>query len=727
MTTVILAEKPNQAKDYAASFSKCVRMNGYYEVEDKILKEKTLITYCIGHLVQLVSPGDYNEKWENWDLKNLPMIPSEYKYEVDPEKKKQFSVVKKLLNEASTIVIATDCDREGESIAWTTIIQAGAFDKNKKEYKRLWINSLEKDVIYEGFKNLKPGFNYFNKFKEAQSRQIGDWLIGMNGSPLYSLLLSEISSDRISLSTGRVQTPTLYMIYNRQQEIENFVKQPYFIPDVTVSTGSKDSEFKATLLPQVKYSTEAVLLDFLKNNQVKKGKQKGQITEIEKTEKQTSSPKLYSLSALQSKMNKKLGASTIETLQAAQGLYEKEKLLTYPRTSSEHITENEFAYLKNITGSMKEFLNVSELGLPNTQPDKRYVDGKKVVEHYAIIPTKKIATASEFQSLTPLQKEIYTEIVKVTLAMFADKYHYEETNISLKIGNLEAKAGGNIPLKAGWKEIFSSEGDSDKEENDLLPLIEKNQAVEIDIEVVEKETQPPKYYTEGTLLTAMKAAGKVVDSDESKKILKDIEGIGTEATRASIIEKLKNIGYIEVVKNNLVVTTKGQLLCKAVKKQSLLTSPEMTASWENYLKKIGEGDGNQEVFVENIKKYVKHLVASVPEQIKETDISSELNKMRQEKAEKEEKADMGMCPKCKKGHVKKYVKLAKCSEENCDFQLWLNMAGKKLSDKQVRDLVKHGTTGKKVTGFKGKKGKFDAIVILDPNFKPTFEFEKKEK
>ncbi|EPI05711.1 DNA topoisomerase, partial [Enterococcus faecalis 13-SD-W-01] len=531
MKTVILAEKPSQAKSYAESFKKAVRKDGFYEIQDPLFPGEAVITYGFGHLVELVPPNAYDEKWTHWSIESLPIFPGTYKHQVPKDKKKQFGVVKQHLQSADTVVIATDSDREGELIAWSIIQQAGA-DKGKT-FKRLWINSLEKEAIYQGFQQLREASETYPKYEEAQARQIADWLIGMNGSPLYSLLLQQKGVPG-SFSLGRVQTPTLYMIYQLQEKIRNFKKEPYF--EGTGLITAHLGEFSAKFDPNETQPTKEDFETYLKEKGVRLGKQAGTITDVETQEKNAASPRLFSLSSLQSKMNQLMKASAKETLEAMQGLYEG-KYLSYPRTDTSYITEGEFSYLLAHLEDYKEFLKAEELPTPNHAPNSRYVNNKKVQEHYAIIPTKNVMTDAAFEKLSPLQQAIYQQVLKTTVAMFAEKYTYEETTILTKVQQLQLKAVGKVLINMGWKSLFYNETTSkEKEEAPLLPKVTKGESVLVDLQVLEKETKPPQPYTEGTLITAMKTAGKTVDSEEAQSILKEVEGIGTEATRANIIE-----------------------------------------------------------------------------------------------------------------------------------------------------------------------------------------------
>ena len=718
MTTVILAEKPSQALAYAQAFSKSSKEVGFFKVEDPILKDETFITFGFGHLVELAPPGDYKEEWKKWNLNSLPVFPENYQFIVASDKRKQFSIVKKLLKQADTIVIATDSDREGENIAWSIIHKAEAYSNNKN-YKRLWINSLEKEAIRDGFRNLRDGNDYISYYKEAQTRQIADWLIGMNGSPLYSLEMQKKGINE-SFSLGRVQTPTLYMIYKRQNERLNFVKTPYFEIAATFKNES-GKPFQGSLKPSRQFQTEEEVKVFLEQANTTPDPGKTIVKSIETKEKKTASPALYSLSSLQSQGNKQFKASADEILKAVQALYEQ-KLLTYPRTDTNFITHNEFNYLK---ANLKSYTRLLDYDgeLPYQEARSRYVADDKVQEHHAIILTKQVASESQLNKMTDLQKNIYFLIAKTTLAMFLDDYIYSETTIAVDIEALNFQTKGKTPLKQGWKVLFK---EATEEKETLLPQVKVNQPLDYQIKIDEKETKPPVLYTEGTLITAMKTAGKTIDDEQAQNILKEVEGIGTEATRASIIETLKKKAYIVVRKNQLIVTPKGQLLCKAIENEKNLTSAEMTAKWETYLKKIGMNTpgASQEKFLNSIQNFVNHLIKEVPGQIAEVDFT-DYNK---EKAIAEEKESIGKCPSCENGTLKKKKGFYGCSNyPNCKFSIWENFRNKKMTQKNLKDLLEGRETT--VSGIKAKEGNktYSANVKLVDGQVKFMGFAEKKK
>ncbi|MDM7644475.1 DNA topoisomerase 3 [Lactococcus lactis] len=689
MTTVILAEKPSQALAYAQAFQKTEKKDGYFTVTDSLFPDETTITFGFGHLVELAKPSDYEDKWQKFG-ENLPIFPQDYQFQVASDKKKQFKIVKDLLQKAETIIVATDSDREGSNIAWSIIKEAKAFSKSKT-YKRLWINSLEKEAIRAGFAQLKTGESDFPAYQEAQTRQISDWLIGMNASPLYTLELQK-KHVQGTFSIGRVQTPTLYMIYKRQLEIENFQKEPYF--EIEGDVQVPNNHFKANLEPSKRFKTQSDLKSHLEENSAQIGSQSAIIQSVKTSKKSTQSPSLFSLSALQKKANSLFKISAKETLKTVQSLYEA-KLLTYPRTDTPYITHNEFNYLKENIESYKAFLGI-HAPTTQTEPRKRYVNDSKVQEHHAIVLTKQTPTKERFEKLSMIQQKVYLLVAKTTVAMFLDNYDYEETEILTKVGQLLFKSKGQIPYNQGWKVLFESkESTTDKEKEPQLPKVTEGQEVMIDLQSKQKETQPPKPYNEGSIIIAMKTAGKTVDDEEAKELLNEIEGIGTEATRAEIIETLKKREYIHSQKNQLVVTEKGKVLCQAVEGQSLLTSAEMTAKWEGYLKKIGQKQGTQEAFLTNIKKFIIHLLEHVPADIDKLDIQH----YEQAKKVEQEQNIVGKCPKCE-GNILKKKSFYGCSNyPNCTFTLAGDFRGKKLGKKNIEELL----SGKETIVTKVKK------------------------
>ena len=721
MTTVILAEKPSQARSYIEAFKNSTKKQGYYAVSDPVLPNETFITYGFGHLVELATPEQYDTKYKQWALSNLPIFPEKYKFTVPTDKKAQFKIVKDLLSKADTIIVATDSDREGENIAWSIMTQA-KINLKSKEIKRLWINSLEKEAILKGFKELKNGWNYYPAYQEAQTRQISDWLVGMNGSPLYTLLLKEAGLHGV-YSIGRVQTPTLYMVYQRDLAIQNFNPEPYF--ELKAEILAEQQKFVAKLDPYQRFKDEKGLLAFMSEKRLEKGSQSGLIKDVKKQTKKTSSPRLFSLSSLQSEINKRYHASASDTLQAVQNLYEA-KLLTYPRTDSNYITEQEFNYLvENLNGYLG-FLS-KDVSLNHQEPNKRYVNGKNVQEHHAIIMTKTVPTQEKLSKFPALEQRIYNLVLRTTLAMFADPYEFEETVILTSIGDAVFKATGNVPKNQGWKVLFSDYKTEKQEEETTLPLVEVDQSINANLAPDQKMTKPPVPFTEGTLITAMKTAGKTLDDEEAQSILKDNEGIGTEATRANVLDVLKKRGYLLTEKNKLHVSQQGITLCKAVELEPLFTSPEMTAKWEKALKQISTKERTQENFLEQIKKFVSKIIHDVPTQMKQSDsLTSQVASQKDTEQQAELDAQIGICPICKTGKIVDKGKFYGCTNykatDPCTFSLPKKWSEKALGKTAIKDLITKGETTK-LKGFKSKKTgkKFDAKLTIKEG-KLSFDF-----
>lgn len=724
MKTVILAEKPSQARSYVEAFQKHTKKQGYYEVSDPVLPDNTTVTFGFGHLVELATPEQYNKKYKHWSLSNLPIFPENYKFIVPTDKKKQYKIIKDLLHEADTIIIATDSDREGENIAWS-IMTNTKINLESKTIKRLWINSLEKDAILQGFQNLRDGWNYYPAYKEAQTRQISDWLIGMNGSPLYTLSLQEQGLKGV-YSIGRVQTPTLYMVYKRDYEIENFKSEPYL--ELNAEITANNQTFKAKLDPYKRFKNEKELNTFMDTKSLQRGQQDGLIKTVQKQQKKTSSPRLFSLSSLQSEINKRYHTSASETLQAVQSLYEA-KLLTYPRTDCNYITDQEFDYLvKNLS----QYLGLvsKEVPLNQTEPQTRYVNNKKVQEHHAIIMTKTVPTKEKLGNLPKLQQQIYDLVLRTTLAMFADPYEYEETTILTNIGNATFQSQGNTPKNEGWKALLHEHNVEKKEQ--ALPNLTEKQQVKVNLQDEAKKTKPPKPFTEGTLITAMKTAGKTVDNEEAQTILKDVEGIGTEATRSNVLEVLKKRNYLTTEKNQIHISEQGRTLCKAVELEPLLTSAEMTAKWEVALKQISQKQRTQENFLGQINNFVQKLVTEVPVQMQKSDsLKQQVANQKETQIKAETTAELGTCPDCGKGKIIDKGKFYGCtnyqSDNPCKFTLPKKWSDKNIPKAEITALITKGKT-KKIKGFKSKKTgkKFDACLELK-NKQLTFNFDKQEE
>lgn len=700
--TTIIAEKPKQALAYAEALQPYKRKGGYIEVgPNEIFPDGAYLTWAIGHLVELAKPNHYHEKWGKWNLASLPIKPDKFEFLVSPSKVDQFKVIEDLLKKSDQIVVATDIDREGENIAWSIITKANA---QNKEIKRLWINSLETDVIQKGFKNLKNGRDFYNSYIEAQTRQISDWLVGMNASQLFTLLL-QAKGVKETFSVGRVQTPTLFMIYQREKEIENFVPKAFY--ELTADVQHPNGTF--TVKAEGKHDTkEQATLLLTQNNLQFNGKTLSEITKVTKSLEKESSPRLYSLSGLQTKANKQWKYSPARVLELVQGLYDK-KLLTYPRTDTPFITESEFAYLKEKVADYQRIIK-NEFPIAQPEPQKRYVDNSKVQEHFAIIPTKVIPSEKVISELSQEELNIYHEVIMNTVAMFHEPYQFNKTVIEVHHENLIFKTTGKIEVSKGWKSLYPVTKDEKSEETPPLPNVDEGDPIQFVPKLKEGKTSKPKRLTEGDLIPLMIHAGKQLEGEEHA-ILKETEGIGTEATRASIIETLKSKEYIEVKKNLVTVTMKGVILCDVVD-GSLLASPSMTAKWETFLKRIGKGERDQETFLKGIYQFVDKLMDEIPQKMQSESLTTSIE-------QRETENHIGKCPTCEKGFIFAKESFYGCTgkKDGCNQTLSKKILGKTITEAQMKKLLNKGKTDL-IKGFKGKK-EFDAYIELAPEPEKT--------
>ena len=715
MTTVIVAEKPSQAKAYAEAFSIKNRTKTYIELEPcSTFKSGAYLTWGIGHLIQLKKPQEYQNPTNTWDLNNLPFIPERFEFEVDPKKKAQFNSVKSLCQKADIIINGCDVDREGSNIFYLILEHAGI--KNKT-IKRLWINSLEKEEIFKGFNQLKDNSMDYLMYQEAKARMMSDYLIGMNLSPLYTLHIQKAMNISTPFGVGRVQTPTLYMIYKRELEIEQFKPEKFY--EIHGDFNKDEHTFTAKM--KIKDTDHAKITEVF--NEIKDA-HTAKVSNIEVVEKSQSSPQLHSLSTLQTTANKRWKYSPKKTLQIMQKLYEA-KLVTYPRTDTQYITEQEHQYLVN---HLDNYLTISDLNASEfTQRDakKRYVNNSKVQEHYAIILTKQV-NKNQIESLSQDEQNIFFEIYNTTLAMFMDDYKYEETKATLTVAEShDFFATGRVDRSLGWKNIYAKQGKEDEEKQAKLPMLVEGEEISVKPYIHEGMTKAPKPYTEGQLITVMKTCGKYSENPEDAEILKEVEGIGTEATRADVVEKLKQHEYITVSKNKVSITEKGRILCQAVT-NTLLSSSDMTAKWEKSLKGITDKKQTLDGFLDNTKRYITHQISNVSKELVENGILDESGKS---KIELSNVSDYGKCPKCENHYVKqittKYGKMYVCEDRDCGFVIYGKVVGKNLSDSLVKELIENKQTKQNVKGFKSKAGKtFDAYLKLDEEYKVVLDFKK---
>lgn len=703
---VILAEKPNQAQAYAAVFKGAKKKDGYIEIPNcGMFPNGAKITWAIGHLIELKNPHEYSgrEELKKWSLNTLPIVPENFNFEFKPKEDtlERFKVVKKLLLESTEIILACDSDKEGVNIAYSIIKMAGAMNKPKKQ---LWINSMEEDEVLRGFKELEDAEKYYSLYESALARQISDWLIGINLTRLITIMMSEkgISNKKSVFSVGRVQSPTLKLIYDREQEINNFKPENFYTLETTFEHESRAYKGKFNN----RFNTNQQASDFLKKHGITGTHVKGTVKSVVKKIKKEKSPQLHSLSSLQTTMNKRFKYSPSEVLQALQKLYDTPlNLITYPRTDTRYITDNEFKYLKE---NFLQYQSINEFFFEpfNKEPNKRFVDGSQVQEHYALLPTRKIPTKDTLNKLDEIQQNIYFEIINTTLAMFHKPYEYEETNIKTEVNGIEFETKGKVEKDLGWKELFPSLNTKDEE---LLPDLKEGDICKGEIAIKEGKTTPKKRYSQGDLIDMMRYCGKNAESlsEEEHEILEEVEGLGTAATRSSIIENLMNQEYIQSKKNLVYVTKKGEILCKVLE-GSLLSKPDLTAKWEVYLKQISEKKGKKDIFINSTVHFVKDFINSSKETFQKTDIESQIESLSSVE-------HIAICPTCKKGHIVDKKVFYGCTEykNGCKQSFPKKISEKALTKTNIKNLCEKGKTNK-IKGFKKKNTdkKFDACLEL---------------
>ncbi|MGS0852204.1 DNA topoisomerase 3 [Streptococcus pneumoniae] len=565
MRTLVISEKPSVAISISKVLGATKKKDGYYEGNGYI------VSWCIGHLIQMSNPERYDERYAKWNISDLPIIPKEYKYETAKATKKQFTILKKLMNDKDVEFVINACDagREGESIFRLVYLQANC----KKKMKRLWISSMEDSAIREGFDNLKDGKDYDNLFESAQARAIADWIVGMNISRLYSCLYKQ------NYSVGRVQTPTLAMIVKRDDEIANFKKEKYYTVELSMdgfilSTDRIDDEIAAEQLLN------------LVGDRI-------EITDVIQKEKITKPDLPYDLTTLQRECNKYFGYSAKQTLDYAQSLYEK-KLITYPRTDSRYLTTD------MITSMINNILGQNDF---DTQRIKVIFNSSKVTDHHAIIPT--VSSMSEdLSSIPESEAKVYRLIFNKLHASVGYPLIENTTKIVAIFDGFEFTSSGKVIKDEGFTK-YLKEYKTKKNEDIELPNVNIGDSLKIkDKEIKEKYTQPPKHFTENTLLKSMETAG----NDALKKGIEvERKGIGTPATRAGIIENLIFKGFIERDKKNLIATNKGISLVTIV--ADIFKSAETTAKWEMELTDIAHGKSSKKEFLSGIETEIKDVIA----------------------------------------------------------------------------------------------------------------------
>ena len=588
--TLVLAEKPSVGKELARVL-KCNQNKGSY-----IEGNKYIVTWAMGHLVGLMDPEGYDEKYKKWSMETLPMLPKNMKLTVLKKTGKQYNEVKKQLlrNDVSDIIVATDAGREGELVAYWILEKS----KVNKPVKRLWISSQTEKAILEGFKNLKPGKEFENLRKAAVCRAEADWLVGLN---VTRALTCKYNAQ---LSAGRVQSPTLAMIVNREEEIKNFKPVDYF---------NIKALGKGITLSWINDKGNGTIYeeDLAKSIVSKCKGQEGEVVEINKSNKKKYSQALYDLTELQRDANKIWGYSAKQTLNIMQRLYENHKVLTYPRTDSRYITSDIVSTIPERLKAVSfgEYRAVSEMLLKSgVKANKNFVDDSKVSDHHAIIPTEQ---KGNLVNLSVEEKHIYDLVVKRFLSVMMKPYEYEQTSIKVNVNREIFTAKGNIPKQKGWKVLYEKlDLDEEEKTQDLPPLNKGDKIKLLDVSYIKKQTEPPSRFNEATLLSAMENPQKYVNvGKDAAKTLGETGGLGTVATRADIIEKLFNSFVIEKKGKDIYPTSKGKQLIELVPKD--LKSPLLTAKWEKQLEDIAKGKINDSKFIKDMREYATNLVEDV--------------------------------------------------------------------------------------------------------------------
>ena len=693
---LVIAEKPSVAQSYAKNLSAYKREDGYLE------GESCIVSWCLGHLAEYAQPEEYDPKYEKWQFDDLPILPEAWKLKVSKDKKKQFEVIKTLMNRSDVEYLVNGCDagREGELIFQRVYVLAGC----RKPVKRLWISSMEDAAIQKGFQTMKSEEEYKNLCMAAVCRAQADWLIGMNGTRAYTTRYFK------RLVVGRVQTPTLAMLAERQERIEHFQKEAFY--KVALTDG------KLTVVSENIANEEAAeLLAALCNGST------AVVTQMKKERKKSFPPKLYDLTSLQREANRYFGYTAKRTLDMLQELYE-EKLVTYPRTDSQFVTEDMKDSVEELVEKMPVLLSFVDYGQLG-HGIKRVINNAKVSDHHAILPTKEVVEKG-IADLPADKKNLMMLICQQLVQATGEEYLYEQTDITVKCQEHDFKARGKIPVQMGFKEVekafkqlcVKAEPVEEKEKETSIPAgyEEGMRLFPVKAEKITHYTSPPKPFNEDTLLAAMETAGnKEFDSETEKK------GLGTPATRASIIEKLVSSGYAQRKGKQILPSTEGKELVKVM--PEYLKSAVMTAEWENQLLMMEKGQITDTQFMGEITSLVRKIL----------EVCREIPEEERTRFQTEREV-IGKCPVCGcdvfEGKQNFY-----CSNRQCDFALWkenrfLGSMEKNLDKKMARELLDKACTHVKGLYSKKKDMKFDADLLLTlEDGKPRFhlEFPKKKK
>ncbi len=709
MTTLVVAEKPSVGRDIAAALP-----GSFKQAKDKtyIEGEEYLITWAVGHLVGLAEPEAYDPKLKKWRYADLPIVPEKFKLVPNDERaKKQLHAIHRLMarDDVDVVVNACDAGREGELI-FAYVYETA---KVKKPVQRLWLNSMTRKAIEEAFSQLRPGEEMAQLEAAARSRSEADWVVGMNATRAASIRLRAAFDGAVSL--GRVQTPTLALVVKREQAIRDFKPEPYWLVEAKFAA-DQARRYAGRYLGGKRIAEEEA------GKIVKEvDGQPGEITKLEKKEEREKPQLLYDLTTLQRHANTLYGFSARRTLSAAQRLYEEHKALTYPRTNSRYLSGDLVSEIKptaELVGHNQPYKKASEyVTALESLPLGRVVNDEKVTDHHAIIPTR---SEHDLSKMGADELKVYDLVARRFLAVFHPEAVFERTRVETTVATHIFRTSGRVLLVAGWKAVYGDEaengqiGEDDTGGDQMLPKLEQGEGVQTEsVESLRKETQPPRRFTDASLLGAMETAGKDIEDAELREAMKE-SGIGTPATRAAIIERLIAVGYIEREGRALVATEKGMQVIKLLGEHAL-TSPELTGTWEHRLGLIEQGEDSRPAFMSDIAKFAKDTV-------------EELDKL---KGVKIERANLGACPVCGRDVIENRKGYSCWSRDDpgCGFVVWKQKAGKNLPASVVRELMESlrlsieagddppvGRTSKPVTGFRGRSGRsFRAKLALQQN------------
>ena len=684
---VCIAEKPSVAREIAEVLGATKKMNGYIEGNGY------QVTWTFGHLCTLKEPNDYSENWKRWSLASLPMIPPRFGIKLisNPTYEQQFKTIEELMQNAEMVINCGDAGQEGELIQRWVMQKAGC----KCPVYRLWISSLTEEAIREGFQHLKEQSDFTKLYEAGLSRAIGDWLLGMNATRLYTLRYGQ---NRQVLSIGRVQTPTLALIVNRQAEIDNFKPEPYW----ELKTVYRNTTFSVTKGKFTKKEEGEAFLEIVRQKEFT-------VTDISEKKGKEYAPRLFDLTSLQVECNKKFAFTADDTLKLIQSLYEK-KVTTYPRVDTTFLSDDIYPKVPNTLNGLVDYIDLTaSLLKAKIRKDKRVFDNSKVTDHHAIIPTGVPA-----RNLTDNERKVYDLVVRRFIAAFYPDCEISTTTVLGKVDKVDFKVTGKQILKPGWRVVFGAEQkDSDAEPSDeegVLPDFVKGESGPHKPTLGEKWTQPPKPYTEATLLRAMETAGKLVDNDELRDALKE-NGIGRPSTRAAIIETLFKRNYIRKERKNLFPTATGVELIDTIQEE-LLKSAELTGLWEKKLRQIERGTYEARTFLEELKLMVHQVVINVlsdqtgrtitieqaaPEK-PQAEKEPKGKKTRKPRAKKEKTAGQPesttvpakpVCPICKKGSILRGKTAYGCSDykDGCTFRMDYATYGEGLSDEELVKVI----------------------------------------